>query len=166
MKAASLPRRRGSDVTPTPRRGATAIGIYISRKATLTIDFGSITRHGETRRKSRRSATHGPGNQSSGAAGPRHSGACATQLQPHAGAAAGPGTGGHLAVLGPRQLAHDVEPEADPPEPAPVAGLTLDEPLEDPLMIPGSDANALVLHADLDPVACQPGRHRDRAALR
>src|ERR1022692_3886869 len=90
----------------------------------------------------------------------------APQLQAHARAAAGPGTGGYLAALRPRQLAHDIQSEANSAEPAPIAGLALHKPLEDPLMLPRRDADALVLHGDFDPVACQPGRHRDRAALR
>src|SRR5258708_17416512 len=42
----------------------------------------------------------------------------APQLQPHDRAAAGPLGGDDLAVLGPGQLADDVEPQADAAEPA------------------------------------------------
>ena len=80
------------------------------------------------------------------------------QPQPHQRAAGRAALGRDLAVLGPGQLAHDVEAEADAAEPAPVAGLALDEPLEDPLPVGGRDADALVGHGDLDPVARPAGR--------
>ena len=49
-----------------------------------------------------------------------------------------------------------------PPKPAPVAGLALEEPLEDPLVVAVGDADALVFHGDLDPAARGPGPDHDR----
>jgi hypothetical protein len=56
----------------------------------------------------------------------------------------------HVAVLGAGQPAHDIQPEPDPAEPPPVAGLALDEPLEDALVITRRDADSLVLDRYLD----------------
>ena len=88
----------------------------------------------------------------------------ARMAQPHERAAPG-SPDRDLAVLGPGQLAHDVEPEADAAEPAAVAGLALDEPLEDPLPVGRRDADPLVLDRDLDLVAGLPGPHGHRPAV-
>src|SRR6185437_536035 len=87
------------------------------------------------------------------------------QAQAHRGAALGPRAGGDLAVLGLGQAADDEQPDADAAEPAAVSGLTLEEPVEDALVIALGDADALVLHGDLDPVPGPPGLDADRAAI-
>jgi hypothetical protein len=87
------------------------------------------------------------------------------QAQPHHRAATRAFACGHLGALGQGQLAHDVETQADPAEPATVAGLTLHEALEDPLPVGGRDADAGVGHRHLYPVASLGGPDRYRAAV-
>src|ERR1700735_2892930 len=60
---------------------------------------------------------------------------------------------GPLPVRARCQGADDEQADADAAEPAAVAGLALDEPVEDPLVIAVGDADALVLHRDLVPAA-------------
>src|SRR5260370_32205758 len=90
----------------------------------------------------------------------------AAQPQQHERAALWPGRGGQLAALGPGEPPTDVEAQPDPAEPAPVAGLTLHEPLEDPLVVTGRDADSLVGHRDLDLAGRHVRPHGDRAAVR
>jgi hypothetical protein len=67
-------------------------------------------------------------------------------------------------VLGDSQPPDDVEADADPAEPAPVARLALHETVEDPLMVAGGDADALVLDVDLDHLPDPPDADRDGTA--
>ena len=59
--------------------------------------------------------------------------------------------GGNLAVLRLGQATDDEQADADAAEPAAVARLALEEPVEDALVIAVGDADALVFHRDLDP---------------
>ena len=79
------------------------------------------------------------------------------EAQRHRRATLGPRPRDHGALLRDGQLAHDVQPDPDAAKPPPVAGLALDEPLEDPLVVAGGDADALVFDADLDPRPGLPG---------
>src|SRR5947207_324722 len=97
-----------------------------------------------------------PGTRSSASGAASGSRSCATC----------PGPGGDLAALRPGQLPHDVEPEPNAAEAAPVPGFTLDEPLEDALVLARRDADALVVDGDLDPLSGRPGGHDDRPAVR
>ena len=90
----------------------------------------------------------------------------ARQPQPHDRAAAVAPVGGDLAVLRLGELPDDVKAEPDAAEPAPVACLALDEPLEHALPVLRPDADALVRNLDLDRLAVRPGPDGDRAALR
>ena len=82
---------------------------------------------------------------------PAGRGARGTEPEAYNRAAGRPGAGGDLAVLGLGQPADDEQADADAAEPAPVTRLTLDEPVEDALVVAGRDADALVLDGDLDP---------------
>src|SRR5262245_44377338 len=70
--------------------------------------------------------------------------------QAHDRAALGPGLSDHGAVLRDGQPPDNVEPDAHAAEPAAVARLALHEALEDPFVIAGGDANALVFDVHLD----------------
>src|SRR6516162_2994372 len=87
------------------------------------------------------------------------------QPQAHRGSPLGPRAGGDLALLGLGQAADDEQPDADAAEPAPVTRLALVEPVEDALVVAVGDADALVLHRDLDPAPGHPGANADRAAV-
>jgi ABC-type multidrug transport system ATPase subunit len=88
------------------------------------------------------------------------------QPQAHGRAAGRARAGRDLAVLGLGQTADDEQADANPAEPATVAGLALVKPVEDALVIRGRDADALVFHRHLDPGPGQPGPHGDGAAGR
>src|SRR5215831_10422460 len=77
-------------------------------------------------------------------------GCCLPKGQPHDGPAIGARRGRDLAALCPGKLTHDVQAEADPAEPPPVARLALHEALEDSLDVGRRDADALVPDRDLD----------------
>src|ERR1700704_5149751 len=87
------------------------------------------------------------------------------QAQAHDRPAGGARGGGDLAVLRLGQAADDEQPDAHPAEPAPVAGLALEEPVEDALVVAVGDADALVLHRDLDPLPGHLGPDAHRAAV-
>src|SRR6516225_10004535 len=76
------------------------------------------------------------------------------------------GAGGDLAVLRLGQTADDEQADADAAEPAAVAGLALEEPVEDALVVAVGDADAHVFDRDFDPVPSHPGPDADRAAVR
>jgi len=65
--------------------------------------------------------------------------------------------------LGPGQLPHDVEPEANAAEPAPIAGVTLHEPLEHSLTVFFQYADSFVLHIDDDHFAVAAGQYGNDA---
>src|ERR1700733_12519130 len=87
---------------------------------------------------------------------PDSGGAGGAEAEAHGRAAAGPGPGGHLTVLGQGQAADDEQADADAAEAAAVAGLALDEAVEDALVVAGGDADALVLDRHLDPARNAP----------
>jgi hypothetical protein len=68
----------------------------------------------------------------------------------HRGPALGAGPRDDRALLRDRQPADDVKADPDTAEPPPVAGLALDEALEDPLVVARRDADALIQDGDLD----------------
>ena len=73
------------------------------------------------------------------------------EAQAHDRAAGGAGAGVHFAALRHGQAADDEQADADAAETTAVARLALEEALEDPLVVAVGDADALVLHGDLDP---------------
>src|SRR6202012_1690557 len=83
----------------------------------------------------------------------------------HDRAAFGAGPGVHLAALGDGQAADDVQAGADPPKGAGAPRLTLEEALEDPLVVTVGDADAVVGHGDLDVAVDGLGPDHDRAAV-
>src|SRR6266568_1049190 len=116
------------------------------------------------KRTYRRAPLPAPGGERRNAAG-RALTSGRPQAQAHDRPAGGARGGGDLAVLRLGQAADDEQPDADAAEPAPVAGLALEEPVEDALVVAVGDADALVLHRDLDPVLGHPGPDVDGAAF-
>ena len=88
------------------------------------------------------------------------------QAQGHDRPAGGTRTGSDLAVLRLGQAADDEQADADAAEPAAIAGLALEEPVEDALVVAVGDADALVFHRDLDPVPTHAFRARGAPAPR
>src|SRR5215475_14522179 len=112
-----------------------------------------------TRRTARTSAGEGPGRL-----------ACLARRNPQAKAHRRATLRTRLrddrAILGGCQAADDVQPDPHAAEAPAVAGLPLDEPLEDPLVVAWRDADPLVLDGDLDHRTGDVGAHGDAAASR
>jgi teichoic acid transport system ATP-binding protein len=75
-------------------------------------------------------------------------------------------SGGDLATLRHGQAPDDEEADADTAEAAAVAGLALEEALEDALVVAVGDTDATVLDGDLDAAVAGPGPDHDLTALR
>src|SRR5271166_6793338 len=88
------------------------------------------------------------------------------QAQGHDGPTGGTRAGGDLAVLRFGQAPDDEQADADAAEPAAIARLALEEPVEDALVIAVGDADTLVFHGDFDPVPAHAFRARGAPAPR
>src|SRR5260370_22652602 len=75
------------------------------------------------------------------------------ETKAHGRAARGTRVRGDLAMLGLGQAADDEQADADAAEPAAVAGLALEEPVEDALLVAPGAARPLGLPPPLDPAA-------------